>query len=181
MKNILFILLGITLLVLTHVNAFAGKPFGGQQDLAYSDKVWQVAERAGFVGSASIVTRPYKGAPPHGLILELLEKNTIIDGVTGPLVVKKNYGGNGLTIEDVINDPSRYLEAVTIMFQREKGYDSENKDWFYAKYDPAGNLMTNPKGIKLAGRVAKGAPTGCISCHKPAPGGDFIFNHDRYQ
>jgi len=35
--------------------------------------------------------------------------------------------------------------------------------------------------MKLAGRVAKGAPTGCIACHKAAPGGDYIFNHDRYK
>ena len=181
MKKILTILIGIALSALIQVNAFAGKPFGGQQDQAYADKVWRVAKRASLVGDASIVTRPYKGAPPHGLILELMEKNTTINGVTGPLVVKKNYGGNGMTVADVINDPSKYLEAVTIMFQREKGYDTENKDWFYAKYDPAGKLMSNPKGVKLAGRVAKGAPTGCIACHKPAPGGDFIYNHDRYR
>ena len=160
--------------------AFA-TPFGNETDIADAEKVWKASLEAGFVGENAIVTRPYTGAPPHGMILELMEKNVTIDGVTGPLVVKKNYGGNGLTVNDVIGDPNKYLQAVTIQFKREEGYDSENKNWFYGKYSPDGSLQANPKGMKLAGRVAKGAPTGCIACHKSAPGGDFIFNHDRYK
>ena len=160
--------------------AFAA-PFGNDADLADAEKVWKASLEAGFVGENAIVTRPYTGAPPHGMILELMEKTVTIDGVSGPLVVKKNYGGNGLTVNDVIGDPNKYLKAVTIQFKREEGYDSENKNWFYGKYSPDGSLQSNPKGMKLAGRVAKGAPTGCIACHKAAPGGDFIFNHDRYK
>jgi len=156
-------------------------PFGNDVDIADAKNVWQASLDAGFVGDNTIVTRPYKGAPPHGMILELMEKKVTIDGVTGALVVKKNYGGNGLTVDDVINAPKKYLKAVTIQFKREAGYDAENKDWFYAKYLPDGSLDKNPKDMKLAGRVAKGAPTGCIACHKAAPGGDFIFNHDRYK
>ena len=45
---------------------------------------------------------------------------------------------------------------------------------------PEGSLDQNPKGIPLAGRVAKGMDQGCIACHKAAPGGDYVFNHDRY-
>ena len=156
-------------------------PFGNDADLVDAKKVWEASLTAGFVGDDAIVTRPYTGAPPHGMILELMEKTVTIDGVTGPLVVKKNYGGDGLTVNDVIGDPKKYLKAVTIQFKREEGYDSENKNWFYGKYLPDGTLDVNPKGMKLAGRVAKGAPTGCIACHKAAPGGDYIFNHDRYK
>ncbi len=156
-------------------------PFGNDADLVDAKKVWEASVAAGFVGDNAIVTKPYTGAPPHGMILELMEKTVTIDGVTGPLVVKKNYGGNGLTANDVINDPNKYLKAVTIQFKREAGYDDENKNWFYGKYLPDGTLDVNPKGMKLAGRVAKGAPTGCIACHKAAPGGDYIFNHDRYK
>lgn len=156
-------------------------PFGNEADLADAEKVWSASLDAGFVGKDAIVTRPYKGMPPHGLILELMEKKVTIDGHTGALVVKKNYGGNGLTIEDVIGNPDKYLKSVTIMFQREKTYDPENKNWFYGKFSSDGSLMKNPKDMSLAGRVAKGAPTGCISCHKAAPGGDFIYNHDRYK
>lgn len=156
-------------------------PFGNETDIMDADKVWKASLEVGFVGKNAIVTRPYTGAPPHGMILELMEKKVTIDGVTGALVVKKNYGGNGLTVNDVINDPKKYLKAVTIQFKREDGYDKENKNWFYGKYSPDGSLQKNPKGMKLAGRVAKGAPTGCIACHKGAPGGDYIFNHDRYK
>ena len=93
-------------------------PFGNDADIADAKNVWQASLDAGFVGDDAIVTRPYKGAPPHGMILELMEKKVTIDGVTGALVVKKNYGGNGLTVDDVINDPKKYLKAVTIMFKR---------------------------------------------------------------
>jgi hypothetical protein len=63
------------------------------------------------------------------------------------------------------------------MYQREAGYDADNQNWFWAKYKPDGSLHKNPKGMQLAGRVAKGKPKGCISCHKVAPGGDYIFTN----
>lgn len=175
-KTIAATLFGISLPFLA-----VAAPFGNDADLADAKKVWSASVDAGFVGENAVVTRPYKGMPPHGLILELMEKDVTIDGHKGALVIKKNYGGNGLTINDVIGDPNKYLKAVTIMFKREAGYDAENKDWFYGKYNSDGSLQKNPKDMKLAGRVAKGAPTGCISCHKAAPGGDFIYNHDRYK
>ena len=175
-KILLSTVLGLSLPLLA-----IAAPFGNDADLADANKVWKASVEAGFVGDNAIVTRPYKGMPPHGLILELMEKNVTIDGHKGALVIKKNYGGNGLTIDDVIGDPNKYLKAVTIMFKREAGYDEENKNWFYGKYNPDGSLQKNPKNMQLAGRVAKGAPTGCIACHKAAPGGDFIYNHDRYK
>lgn len=156
-------------------------PFGNSRDLSDAEKVWKASEAAGYVGDNSTVTRPYKGMAPHGMILELMEKDVTINGFTGALVVKKNYGGEGLSIDDVINDPDKFLKAVTIMFKREANYDPENQNWFYGKYSPTGEVLANPKGVKLAGRVAKGMPTGCIACHKAAEGGDFIFNHDRYK
>jgi hypothetical protein len=68
------------------------------------------------------------------------------------------------------------------MFQREAGYDPENKDWFYAVYAPNGNVVVNPLGMNMARRIAAGLPDdvpfGCIACHKEAPGGDFVFLHD---
>ena len=67
------------------------------------------------------------------------------------------------------------------MFKRQR-YDPEDKDWFWAKYTPAGELMKNPKDMALAGMVAKGNDTtGCIACHKAAPGGDFVFINNRYR
>ena len=73
------------------------------------------------------------------------------------------------------------MEAVTVMFKREAGYDPENKDWFWVKYAPDGSIMKNPKAMSLAGRVAKGnMKQGCIACHRAAPGGDMVYLHNRY-
>ena len=161
--------------------ATADTPFGGDDSVSYANDLWALMVEHKLAGEGATVTRPYTGMPPHGMILELLEHSVTLNGTTGELVVKRNYGGDGLDIDDVINDPDRYLEAVTVMFRREAGYDSENGDWFYVKYAPDGSILNNPKGMPLAGRVAKGMPTGCIACHKAASGGDFIFNHDRYK
>ena len=65
------------------------------------------------------------------------------------------------------------------MYKR-NGYDRDNNDWFWVKFLPDGSLDSNPEGVKLAGRVAKGMSAGCIACHKAAPGGDLVFNNDRY-
>lgn len=156
-------------------------PFGDPESLSYAKDLWSFMERKRLVGIDPIITRPYKGMAPHGMILELLELPVTFKGSTGNLVVKRNYGGEGLTVDDVINSPDQYLKAVTIMFQRDSGYDEENNNWYYVKYAANGTVLSNPKGVKLAGRVAKGMPTGCISCHAAAEGGDYIFNHDRYK
>jgi len=98
-------------------------------------------------------------------------------GNTGLAIVKRNYGGEGVSEQNVANNPSKYLKALTVMYKR-KGYDADNQDWFWAKFSPDGSLQSNPKGMKLAGRVAKGMPKGCIACHSAAPGGDMIFTRD---
>jgi len=67
------------------------------------------------------------------------------------------------------------------MFRREKGFNSDNKDWFWVKYALDGTVMKNPKAMSLAGRVAKGMEKGCIACHAGALGNDKVFNHDNYR
>ena len=94
------------------------------------------------------------------------------------MIVKRNYGGPDVSIENVANEPAKYLKAITVMFKR-RGFDPEDKDWFWVKYKPDGSLHENEKGMKLAGKIAKGMPKGCIACHKAAPGGDFMFKNDR--
>ncbi|RMD48443.1 MAG: hypothetical protein D6832_03940, partial [Alphaproteobacteria bacterium] len=78
----------------------------------------------------------------------------------------------------VLAEPEKHLGAITVMFRREKGYDPDNQDWFWVKYRPDGSLDKNPKGMMLAGRVAKGADKGCIACHSGAGGDDYIFTTD---
>jgi len=162
-------------------------PFGGPDDLQFASNLWKKAQANNYVGRNSLRTTLYKGTPPHGMVLALHEKENVkIQGEKGVLIVKKNYGGktasgSPITVSDVEKNPDQYLKAVTIMFKRKAGYDPENKDWFYTKFSPTGAVLTNPKGMQLAGRVAKGADKGCIACHRAAPGGDFVFKEGIYQ
>ena len=152
-------------------------PFGSEVDVSYSQELWKVLVDAKFVGPDRIRSLPYKGMEPHGVILEQLSTVIKVKGHTGMVFVKANYMGKGMTRSKVVNEPAVYLKAITVMFKREKGYDTDNQDWFWVKYKPDGSLHTNPKGMMLAGRVAKGAPAGCIACHTGADGGDYLFNN----
>lgn len=155
-------------------------PFGGDDSVKYADELWGQLGKVNLVGANASVSKPYDGQHPHGAVLDTIEGTLKVKGHTGVVIVKRNYGGEDVSIANVANDPGAYLKAVTVMFKREVGYDSENKDWFWAKYKPDGSLDQNEAGMSLAGRVAKGKPKGCIACHSNAPGGDMVFNNDRH-
>lgn len=110
-------------------------------------------------------------------MLETFYTTATVNGHTGDLVVKRNYGPEGVTKDEVLSDPGTHLGSITVMFRREEGFDPDNANWFWAKYLPDGSLDTNPKGMSLAGKVAKGADQGCIACHSGA-GGDMLFTTD---
>ena len=155
-----------------------GPPMGSSEDIADSQALWKALASADLVGPGARDGNPYRGTPPHGKVLELLHQKVTLNGHTGLAIVKRNYGGPGVSINSVKANRGRYLKAITVMFKREAGYDTEDKDWFWAKYKPDGSLHVMKKmgmEIQLAGRVAKGKPQGCISCHRGAPGGDFVF------
>ncbi len=152
-------------------------PFGGDADVQYANDLWSSMVSESYVGEGAIKSRPYTGQHPHGAILDTIEGPIVISGKIHNIIIKRNYGGPGVSKNTVANDPARFLKAVTIMLKR-PGYDPENKDWFWAKYKASGEIDTNPKGVKLAGKIAKGKPVGCIACHTAAPGGDMVFIHD---
>jgi len=156
-------------------------PFGGPDDVSYAGKLWQSMLDQNLVGPRSVRSTPYKGMHPHGAILDTIESTLVQSGHNGEVIVKKNFGGEGISKESVADNPDKWLMAVTVMYKREAGYDAENRDWFWVKYAPDGSVMKNPKGMALAGRVAKGMSEGCIACHTAAPGGDLVYNHDRYK
>lgn len=165
---------------LTTAGAAFAAPFGEPGDVAYAAKLWSALSSAGLVGDGAIMSAPYTGVHPHGAILDTIDAKATVDGRTNVVIIKRNYGGPGVSKQAVANDPAKWLKAVTVMYKR-TGYDAADKDWFWVKYAPDGSLLKNPKGMKLAGMVAKGAPKGCIACHQAAPGGDFVYNHDRYK
>lgn len=150
-------------------------PFGGDDDVAYAAALWAALEKDRMVGSDAINTFPYEGTEPHGFVLETFYTKATVNGHTGDVIVKRNYGPKNVEIEAVQADRGKHLGAFTVMFRREAGFDADNKDWFWVKYLPDGSLDKNPKGMMLAGKVAKGAKKGCIACHTNAPGGNMVY------
>ncbi|MDT8281904.1 MAG: cytochrome P460 family protein [Gammaproteobacteria bacterium] len=156
-------------------------PMGSSTDQDDAAHLWATLKHERLVGNGMKSSRIYPGSPPHGKFLQTLHQQVTVDDHTGMVIVKRNYDGPGVSAEAVEANPEKYLKAVTVMFKREAGYDAEDKDWFWAKYQADGSLFTMEKmmmEIPLAGRVAKGKDEGCISCHIGAPGGDFVFAQD---
>ncbi|MEW7997434.1 MAG: cytochrome P460 family protein [Candidatus Thiodiazotropha endolucinida] len=154
-------------------------PFGNMDDLDYAADIWAGMSAAGLTGKGATMSTPYTGMHPHGAILDTIDTKLKVGANDDILIIKRNYGGEGVSKSAVANDPEKYLKAVTVMYKR-KGFDAAIKDWFWVKYAPDGSVLKNPKGVSLAGRVGKGTAKGCVACHQGAPGGDMVFNHDRY-
>ncbi len=151
------------------------KPYGGPKDLAFAKKVWSQMKN---YRKWELHSELLKGQTPHGKWVKIYTSWLRVDGTLFPIIVKDNFRGRGINKKRIIEDPNPWLKAVTIMVKREKGYDKENQDWFWAEYDPKGAIINSPKGIPLAGRIAKGSSKGCISCHSQADGNDYLFSND---
>lgn len=170
--------LGITSFGITSTASAQSAPFGGEEDVAYAAELWAAMKELRLAGDNAIDSFPYEGQEPHGAILETFHTTLELDGHSGHLSVKRNYGPAGISIEEVSNDPDEHLDAITVMFQREDGYDPDHGNWYWVKYLPDGSLDKNPAGMQLAGRVAKGNDeAGCIACHTGA-GDDYLFTTD---
>ncbi len=175
MKKVKMICMAALIMAVGTVNAAA--PFGGEADVKYAKQLWISMVNESYAGEDAIMSRPYTGQHPHGAILDMISGPINIDGKLHHIIIKRNYGGPGVSRDAVANDPAKYLKAVTVMLKR-PGYDPETQDWFWVKYKADGSLDTNPAGMMLAGKVAKGKPKGCIACHTAAPGGDMMSLHD---
>ena len=140
--------------------------FGGEKAVAFSKDLWGKLETGKLNSTPATL---YVGGPPHGAVREVVEGK--IDGKR--VIVKRNYGGKGVSIDSVEKDRAKYLKAVTVMIKKD-GYDPANNDWFWVKYKADGSLDKTPKGDKLAGKVP-----GCIGCHQSASGGDLVFIHNK--
>ena len=171
-------LAGALTLPLASAYAEGMAPFGTPEDTAFAAQIWDLMNAKNLAGDNAIHTQPYEGTDPHGMMLETFYTSGTINGQTGDLIVKRNYGPQGVSMDEVQMNPEKHLGAITVMFRREAGFDPEDQNWFWAKFLPDGTLDKNPKGMALAGRVAKGADAGCIACHSGAPGEDFVFTSD---
>ena len=145
------------------------KPTSGTaEDNAYAAKVWAYMQKHNLVGENRIRSFPFIGSRPHGSIQEVVTTEGEIEGKIGRLVVKHNYGAKDrLTPESVYgSNQNNNYEALTIMFQREDGYDPGNNNWFWAEYTSEGSII-NYQGVDLSGRSSL-----CIGCHTPLGGKD---------
>ena len=69
--------------------------FGGEEDVAYAALLWKVMEADRLVGANALLSFPYEGLEPHGMLLETFYTDATVDGHTGTLIVKRNYGPAG--------------------------------------------------------------------------------------
>ncbi len=154
--------------------------FGGAEDVAFAQRLWDQLVEARLVGANAIGSQPYEGVEPHGVILTTLQSTLTTADREGVVIVKNNYIGENVSVQSVADNPRLNLDAITVMFRREAGYDPENRNWFWAKFNNDGTLSANPRGVALAGRVAKNPEGGCIACHVFAPGNDYVFLNDQF-
>ena len=148
--------------------------FGTEADAGYAALLWSAMVEKNLAGPDAVHSSLAEGTEPHGLF-EVFYASADIDGHTGDLVVKRNYGAVELTEDEVASDFDGHLRGITVMFRREDGYDADNKNWFWTMFMPDGTIGKNEMGMQLAGRVAKGMDVGCLACHTAADGGDYIF------
>jgi len=145
-------------------------PFGGPGDVAAAQSLWRDIRGYQRWDSYPGLSGWQDGKSPHGKALKYYINQTAQRSPANPrdgyIIVKENYGERG--------GP---LMAVTVM-KKQRGYDPDNADWFWVKYNADGTIAKNPKGMQLAGRVAKGMPAGCIACHGNAAGDDYLFVND---
>lgn len=155
-------------------------PFGGDKDVAFANDLWK---EMGEYTKWPMQSKVYVGQTPHGAFIRMYYSVVSMNEKPYHVIAKDNFmgkdaEGNELDLETVAKSPGKYLGAVTVMVQREDGYDLDNNNWFYVKYNADGTIAKNPKDMLLAGRVAKGMDMGCIACHTAAMDGDYLFFND---
>lgn len=149
--------------------------FGGKTDIIFAKQLWKAMD--GY-RNWPIKSKVSPGKSPHGKFIKLYYNITLVDGKPYHVIIKDNYGGKNVTMKQVTADPAAWLKAITVMVQREPGYNSDDADWYWVKYNTDGSIDKNPMGMMLAGRVAKGSDKGCIACHSAAEGNDYYFTND---
>lgn len=99
----------------------------------------------------------YKGTEPHGSLLTTYVNDIALESIkkmsgmaNNSIIIKENYA------------PNKKLVAVTAMY-KVKGYNPDNGDWFWVKYDADFNVLN------------EGKVKGCLACHGTVTDNDFIF------
>jgi len=176
----------IVMLISACQSSVTPRPPANSEDVMFAHQLWKVMAKNHLVGKQAIPLQPFfGGAKPHGMILEVYSHQLVMGKHNGFLVLKRNYNGEDVSIENVSRNRAKYLSSITVMYQREAGYDEDNLNMFWAKYKPDGELFNREMAghkMSLAGRLIKGktheSNKGCLYCHASAGGGDYIFYPD---
>ena len=133
---------------------------GTPEDQQAADSLWERIEGHREWGFFDGHVGVMKGASPHGTYVATyindVAASNQADPPYGSILVKENYSSE---------DPSD-LGGYTVM-ERVRGYDPENGDWFWARFDRRGEQTHS-------GKVAF-----CFDCHFDAEGDDFVFLNDQ--
>lgn len=136
-------------------------------DEPFEVRFWNYLQQAQYRNWAPLAGQTdgfYPGNSPHGEKVKLYaNRSAAAHGDAPPfgsILVKETYDASG-----------KSLMAITVMY-RSKGYDPENGDWVWTKFEPDGEVSVM-NGMKLTGKVGM-----CAQCHKSAEGGDFVFAND---
>lgn len=98
------------------------------------------------------------GRAPHGELNRVYVNDRAYNSSKPPvqygsILVKENH------------NKDEELQAITVMY-KVRGYNPNDGDWFWAKYDTEGNADIY------------GKPKGCIGCHGTRADNDFILVHE---
>lgn len=172
MKRFVVCLVVVGIIVCAMAFAYAGHehvviPF---ERIVYGEKTSMPLPSAGDVRQHIIGQEPYKkwqlwpgkgemykGKEPHGSLLTTYVNDIALNSIkklkgmaNNSIIVKENYA------------PNKKLVAVTVMY-KVKGYNPDNGDWFWAKYDAEFNVLN------------EGKVKGCLACHGTVKDNDYIF------
>lgn len=139
----------------------------GEPARAAADALWQEISVSNDYRTWPLVpgtTERQASAAPHGDFATIRYRGANpASPENGYIVVKENLMGEEAT-----------LTGLTVM-AKVTGFDSNNADWFYAKYQLDGTLDATPAGLPLAGAVEPAPDMACRGCHRSAGGADFLY------
>jgi len=147
--------------------------YGKPEDVAFAKSLWAALHKAKLVGPDRINVHASRGKSPHAAVQQVLASRIHLRGRKARVIVKANHTLKGATVQSVYDSPNAFLEAYTVMFKREPGYDPPNHNWFWVKYNPAGRIDKDSNKVSIAGHVDSAKGYGCISCHKQRGGADL--------
>lgn len=155
----------------------AEEPMAGEEeretlnDEEIADELWNTIKHEDYRQNWKIWPDKkafYEGKKPHGPLVTTYVNDIAYDAIVnkkkqmpiGTVIVQENY------TED------KDLTAINIMSKRAH-YDEEANNWYWAQYNPDGEIMTTEedgKSIALAGKIAD-----CIECHGRKANNDYVY------